>query len=255
MVYDGFNLTGKVALVTGSNRGLGFEIAKGLALSGARVFINGRSAEAVQAAVQQIQTAAGTAEPLVFDVADYTQISQALATIKEQYNGLDILVNNVGVRARRPLYEFTLTEIRNLLETNLIAAFELSRQAAVQMRAKGGGRIVNVSSIAGSIAKKDDAIYAIAKGGMDSMTRVLATELGEFNITVNSIAPGFFATETNETMVDDEGVAQWLQMRTALGRWARPEEITGAAVFLCSPAASYVSGHTLVVDGGYLSHF
>lgn len=255
MRYDGFDLAGKVALITGASRGLGFEMSKALAQCGALVLINGRSAETVQTAVDKIWQMGGKAEPLVFDVADYEEMEKALAHVQSHHGGLDILINNVGIRDRRPLYDFSLERVKALLDINLVASFELCRQAGKQMRPKRGGRIVNVSSIAAQIARKGDALYAIAKGGMESMTRIMSSEFGADNITVNSISPGFFATETNEGMVDDEDVAEWLKMRTALGRWARPEEIAGAAVFLCSPAASYVSGHTLVVDGGYLSHF
>jgi gluconate 5-dehydrogenase len=253
---DLFSLAGRVALVTGSGRGLGLEIARGLASAGARVFVNGRYADTLEAAAQVLRDEGGSVEALPFDISDPPAVSAAFDRIDETAGRLDILVNNVGVRDRRNLFDFEIDDVRRLLEIDVVAPFAISRQAARRMIAAGrGGRIVNITSIAASIAQSGDAAYIAAKGGLDALTRALAAELGRHQINVNAVAPGFFSTETNAAVSADPAVAAMLDRRTSLGRWGRPPEIAGAVVFLASDAASYVTGATLAVDGGYLSHF
>ncbi len=245
-----FSLEGKTALVTGATQGLGFEIAKALGQAGARVLLNGRDGPRAEAAAETLRSF-GNVQALAFDVADEAAVAAAFERLGAEE--LDILVNNVGLRDRRSLDEHSLEDVRTLLNVNLVAPFDLSRRAAALMGE--GGRIINITSIAGPLSNKGDTPYTIAKGGLEALTRALAAELGERQITVNAIAPGFFATERNEEMVSDPSIDEWLQKRTSLGRWARPQEIGGAAVFLASDAASYVTGHVLFVDGGYAAHF
>ena len=248
-----FSLNNKLALVTGSTRGLGYAIACAYAASGAHVIINGRDALRVNAAVDRIRSAGLRADSWVQDIASLADQPHAFNTLVKRLGTPHILVNNVGVRIRKSLAESTPEDITTMIQTNLVAAIGLSKLAARHMveHRVSNGRIISLTSIAGPLARRGDAIYPVAKLGLQGLVHSLAVEFGPSGITSNGIAPGTFATESNQELANDPVRGPQVVGRNPLERWAQPSEITGPAVFLASASSSYVNGHVLVVDGGF----
>jgi gluconate 5-dehydrogenase len=242
-----FALTDRVALVTGSSRGLGRAIAAGLAAAGARVILHGRDPHRLKATAAAFPNSAGT---LAFDVTDTDATKAAFDTIAKDHGRLDILVNNAGVIPRKPLLETTDEDWAAVIDSNLSAYFRLSREAARLMVPARSGRIIMISSIMGLVGRPTIPGYVTAKAGLHGMVRALSAELAPLGVTVNAIAPGFFPTDATEVLHNDANFADWISTRAPMGRWGDPSELAGPAVFLASPASSYITGHVLVVDGG-----
>jgi gluconate 5-dehydrogenase len=242
---DRFRLDGRTALITGSGRGLGWEMAKGLAEAGARVLLHGRSRERLVPRLDELAAAGHANGALCFDMADRAAMQAEVA----KAGPIDILVHNVGERDRRPFSDIEPDAFARLIDVDLTAAHALVRMVVPHMIERGWGRLILVSSIVADLAVPGASSYVAAKGGLSAFARALSAELGAKGITSNALSPGFFATETNaELKASPQGERQ--RERCPAKRWAEPWEIAGAAIFLASPAASYVNGHTLIVDGG-----
>ncbi|WP_439609914.1 SDR family oxidoreductase [Reyranella sp.] len=242
---DKFRLDGRTALVTGSARGLGWEMAKGLAEAGARVLLHGRSHARLAPRLAELRAAGRATDGVVFEMADRTAMQLALAGA----GPIDILIHNVGERDRRPFSHIDTDDFARLVDTDLSAGQALIRLVVPGMVDRGWGRLILVTSIAATLAAPGASSYIAAKAGLAGLARALAAELGDKGITSNTISPGFFATETNEALIASTA-GERMRLRCPARRWADPSEIAGAAIFLASPAASYVNGHTLTVDGG-----
>ncbi|WP_407169117.1 SDR family oxidoreductase [Bradyrhizobium sp. ORS 111] len=243
-----FDLSGKVALVTGSGRGLGYEIARALASAGAIVALNGRDPVNVDRATDRLSReglkVAGFAGDAEIDA------DKLIADVVSRLGRMDILVSGVGQRDRRGTENISNDDFGRLLKVNLVSAYGLARSALAPLKASGAGRLIFITSIAGPIARSGDPAYTAAKGGLAALMRSLAVEFGKYGMTVNAIAPGWFATESNRQYIGRRDIETFIGARVPLGRWGSPKEIGGAAVFLASCGSSYVNGLTLTVDGG-----
>jgi gluconate 5-dehydrogenase len=245
-----FDLSGKIALVTGAYRGLGFAIAQGLAQAGATVVLNGRRPDELAAAAKTLTDAGHRATTSVFDVTDGDAVRSAVAAVETLHGRLDILVNNAGIQRRNALVDFTQQDWDDIIATNLTAPYLVSQAALRGMIARRSGKIIHIASLMSDLARPTVVPYTAAKGGVRQLTRGMAVELAPHNIQVNAIAPGYFATEMNRALIDNVEFNAWVCKRTPAGRWGQPDELAGLAVFLASGASDYMTGQMLVMDGG-----
>ena len=245
-----FSLQGRVALVTGASRGLGLAMARALAAAGAHVVLAARDEARLESAAQDIRRSGGLADVEAFDLLDEAAVVAAVQRIVARSGRLDILLNNAGICLWSGLLESTLADWRRTLDTNLTAVYLLAREAARAMIARRHGRIINVGSYVSVIGRERLTAYVASKHGLAGLTKSLAGELGRHGVTCNGIAPGFFETDMAAPVLADPARARIFTEAIAMGRWGRPEELAGAAIFLASDAASYVNGHMLHVDGG-----
>jgi gluconate 5-dehydrogenase len=247
-----FSLKGRVALVTGASRGLGRNMARTLAAQGALVVVNARKAADLQSTADEIRKTGGQAGISAFDVTDEPAVVKAINYIVEEHGRLDILVNNAGIMHRQLIVETKTEDWKRIIDTNLNASFVMAREAAKVMLKQKYGRIINLSSVMAILGRATVAAYVASKHGIVGLTKTLAAEVGP-HVTVNSIAPGYIRTEINTVLQHNAEFTAMLQQRTAAARWGEAKDLDGMLVLLASEASSYITGQTMVVDGGLTS--
>jgi gluconate 5-dehydrogenase len=248
-----FDLTGKIALITGSSRGIGFGIARGLGQAGATIILNGRNAERLNRAVSALSQEGLKVYGYSFDVSDSKQVDQNISTVDREVGPVDILVNNAGIQRRGPLETIEESVWREVIETNLTAVFLISKRVVKGMIARRAGKIINICSLMSEISRPTIAPYTASKGGVKMLTKAMAVEWAKYNIQVNGIGPGFIATEMNKALLEDQEFDAMVKSRTPAGRWGEPSDLGGAAIFLASRASDYITGQIIYVEGGLLS--
>ena len=245
-----FDLTGRLALVTGSSKGIGLAIAEALASAGAAVVLNGRDAARLSEAEEALRRRGYTVHVAAFDVTQAEAVASGVAGVEDAHGPLDILVNNAGLQHRTPLQDFPLEAWNTLRATNIDSVFLVGQAVGRRMVQRGRGKIINVCSVQSELARPGIAPYAATKGAVKMLTKGMATDWGRYGVQVNGLGPGYFKTELTAALVADEAFSTWLAGRTPSGRWGEVAELAGAAIFLASDASSFVNGHILYVDGG-----
>jgi len=248
-----FDLSGRTALVTGSSRGLGLALARGLAEAGATVVLNGRDAATLSESVSSLVGAGFDVHGKSFDVTVSGEVETAVAAIENEVGPIDILVNNAGIQRRAALVDMTGDEWGAVIETNLTSVFLVGQAVGKRMIERERGKIINICSLMSEVARPSIANYTAAKGGLKMLTRAIAVEWGPHNIQCNGIGPGYFATEMTRPLYEDESFNRRICERTPAGRWGKPEELVGTLVFLASSASDFVNGQVIYVDGGILA--
>lgn len=246
-------LIGRIALVTGASRGIGAAIARSIARAGAHVILNARHLAPLESAARQMSDEGLSVSTCAFDITDARAVREGLADAAGRHGGrLDIVVGNAGQSLRRPLEAFAPTDIQHLLQVNLGAAMLLAQAAVPWLSAQDrrGGKLLFTGSMLGEIARPNNSLYSATKAGLAGMVRALAVELGPKGICCNVVAPGVVLTDMTRDLAKDAALDAFVRGRTPLGRWASPEDVAEAAVFLVSPAADFITGQVLMVDGG-----
>jgi 2-deoxy-D-gluconate 3-dehydrogenase len=246
-----FDLTGKVALVTGGTRGIGRALAEGLGAAGASVTLIGRRRDSVDEAVSALRARGVKATGIPWDVQEHEAAEDVVRAVVAEWGRLDILVNNAGMIERHPAVDYPLDSWNRVLATNLTSVMALSKASGRAMISQGGGRIVNIASVLAFSGGKNVVAYAVSKGGLVQLTRALAVEWACHGVTVNAIAAGYVHTDLTSALRGDPDRERELLSRIPLGRWGAPSDLIGATIFLGSDGASYVTGSVLAVDGGW----
>ena len=246
---DLFSMNNRVVLLTGASRGLGRDMALTLAGAGATVLCAGRTVKELEATARSIAKKGGKAHVVPLDITDEAAVREQVETIVRKHRRIDVLVNNAGVIHRENIVDTATADFRKVIETDLISQFVVAREVGRHMLARKYGRIVNISSVMAILGRASVAGYVSAKHGLIGLTKNLAAEYGP-HVTANAIAPGYIRTEFNVPLQQNKDFSAMLERRTAAARWGKPEDLRGALLLLASDAGAYLTGHTLVVDGG-----
>ncbi|MEM8747851.1 MAG: glucose 1-dehydrogenase [Actinomycetota bacterium] len=250
-VLDRFRLDGRVALVTGSSRGIGLAIARALGEAGAEVVLNGRHGNSLDEARRSLEHELDrTVHAHRCDVTSADEVDTLVEAVMREVGPIDVLVNNAGAQQRGSFLEFPVGDFRRLLELNLVAPFVVAQTVGRSMAERGRGKIINVGSVQSLLGRPTITPYTATKGGLALLTRGLCADLGPLGVQVNTLAPGYFDTELTSELVADQEFSAWVAARTPAARWGELDELGGVAVFLASDASSFVNGQTIVVDGG-----
>lgn len=253
MPQPSFNLTGRVALITGSSRGVGLAFAEGLAAAGAEVVINSNEEDELDAARAALAAAGYKAHALAFDVTDREAMVAAVEMIEARIGPIDILVSNAGIQRRAPFAEFDPETYRELMATNLDHVFFVGQAVARHMIPRGRGKIINTCSLNSEIGRKTIAPYTASKGAVKMLTKAMCIDLAPHGIQVNGIGPGYMKTELNRALIENPEFNAWVCARTPAARWGELDELKGAVVFFASDASDFITGQVLYVDGGLTS--
>ncbi len=253
MALEIFSLAGSRALITGSSQGIGLAIAEGLGNAGAEIILNGRDEKKLAAARQALEANGLKVAVAAFDVTDEAAVATAVASIENEQGPIGILVNNAGMQFRTPLEDYPAEKWRELMRVNVESAFLVGKAVARHMIPRKQGKIINICSVQSELGRPSIAPYTATKGAIKMLTKGMCADWAKHNIQVNAIGPGYFKTPLNQALVDNPEFSSWLEKRTPAGRWGNVDELIGAAVFLASPASSFVNGHILYVDGGITS--
>jgi len=250
-MYNDFDVTNKVILITGSTRGLGYAFAEGFLKAGAKVIISSKTPENVKLATEKLSSISDKAIGVPMDVTDNASVKSAIDEIIKKAGRLDILINNAGIHKRAPFMEMKKSQFENVIDVNLTSVFSVSQAVAKEMTKTGGGSIINISSLNSYGARPAISNYCASKGAVNMLTRSMALELADFGIRVNAIAPGYFITDMTKPLADNKEFDAWVKSEVPLKRWGKPEELVGAAIYLASNASSYMTGQVLLIDGGW----
>lgn len=254
MNHPVFDVSGRIAIVTGSSKGIGYALARGLLEAGCTVVLNGRDESALsEARAELAELTGGTVHTQSFDVTDPAAVAGGITEVEQRVGPIHVLVNNTGAQHRTTFTEFTDADWYRLLDTNLTSAFLVGREAARGMVTRGNGKIINICSVQSELVRPGIAPYSATKGGLKQLTKGMCADLGPSGIQVNGLAPGYFETELTAALVADEEFSTWVRSRTPAGRWGKVEDLVGALLFLSSPASDFVNGQLLYVDGGMTS--